>query len=121
MSDIYDEAVAFLTENPDRIYDAWNDPCISEGGILFSHVRKPGESTEGVGVCGCLTQIARGVSDDRWSITYVAQTKELTDAIRADIRIPVSPSYIMVDNLQVFAEWQRRIDKELGRETPRHI
>jgi hypothetical protein len=39
----------------------------------------------------------------------------LTKAIRADARIPEGPQWITVNDLPVFAEWQRRLDKELKR------
>lgn len=64
---------------------------------------------------GCLTMIRGGYG-------FRAETPELTEAILADKRIPMN-----IDNLlnlrgdelraalQPFAEWQRRLDKELGR------
>jgi MoxR-like ATPase len=58
--------------------------------------------------CGCLTMIR---SDEG----FVAQTSALTKAIKADTRIPDDPEKITLRHLPVFAEWQRRLDKELGR------
>ena len=40
-------------------------------------------------------------------------TPELTKAIRKDPRIPKLPKNITVADLPVFAEWQRRLDKEI--------
>jgi len=98
MTDKYDEAIAYLTARPDRIYYAWDHPYEPMGALF----RYAGEG------CGCLTQIR---SDPEMR----AATPELTAAIRADKRIPLSPKDITVELLPIFAEWQRRIDKELGR------
>ena len=120
MSDKYDDAVAYLTEHPDKIEDAWNDGGYFEndtadeephsGAALFRFASKSG--TGGIcrsGLCyGCLTMI-------RDSPGIVAETEELTNAIRQDERIPTSWHDITVEHLPTFAEWQRRLDKELGR------
>lgn len=113
MSDKYQKAVAYLTEHPEEIYDAW----MSGGGLhpihpaacLFKMVSNTGESVrlESGKECGCLTMIKNG--------GYVAETPELTVAIRADERIPYTQREIKPEHLPVFAEWQARIDKELGR------
>lgn len=65
---------------------------------------------EGIGLfkmigsyCGCLTQI-------RSNTLKLGPTPELTAAIRADQRIPLSPIQITKESLPVFAEWQRKID-----------
>ena len=57
--------------------------------------------------CGCLTQVRN------WSANF-APSCEITQAIRADERIPKNPSDITVDDLHVFAAWQRKLDRELG-------
>lgn len=97
--------VKYLTERPDDIQRAWKSPLGNRGGSLFRFVSKSGFME--YNACGCLTQVASGIRD--------ACTPELTEAIRADSRIPHDPNLITVDNLHVFAEWQRRIDKELNR------
>ncbi len=100
MSDKYDEEIAKLTElchkqgNNDPIVNHWN-----QWTPLFQCV--------GDGNCGCLTQVKKDYKE--------AATINLTKAIRADPRIPREPEYITIDDLPVFAEWQRRIDKELNR------
>lgn len=99
--DKYDLAVEYLTEHPEEIYHAWRQPNIRVGGCLFKYCQK-----EAVG-CGCLTQVKYGI--------YPAETEALTKAIRKDRRIPVNPYLITVKKLSLFAQWQRRIDKELGR------
>lgn len=104
MPDKYDVAMDYLRANPDRVYDSWtagfNCPLITEdGSCLFG-------ATGGAG-CGCLTQVSNG--DHR------ADNPELTAAIRSDTRIPHYGADITVDDLPVFAEWQRRIDRELAR------
>jgi hypothetical protein len=93
--DKYDEAIAYLTQHPEEIYDAWNERYLH----LFDRCGL--RST-----CGCLTQVKYEHKQ--------AQTPALTAAIRADDRIPEAEK-ITVDDLPVFAEWQRRLDKELGR------
>ena len=111
--DKYDEAVAYLTEHPDEISAAW---CVPEDGdesgcakahCLFQYVTPTGEACCGGRYCGCPTLIV-GRSFRAW-------TDELTVAIRADQRIPKNPDNITIDHLSIFAEWQRRIDKELNR------
>jgi len=112
--DKYDKAIELLTraDNPRvEIYDAWAQCSTHPAGCLFGYVSKNRQQyIDKVGpyqVCGCLTQIRREAE---------AETPELTLAIRADKRIPKIPNSITLKDLPVFAEWQRRIDKELGRE-----
>lgn len=103
--DKYDEAVAYLTKNPDEIYDAWNMASTHvpvKGSCLFV----PCDLTV-LTVCGCLTQV-RGLE-------YDAATPRLTRAIRADRGIPKRGESIKPRHLKRFAYWQRRLDKELGR------
>jgi hypothetical protein len=98
MSDKYDLAIEFLTQNPDKIWDAWNHPAVNEGGDLFMYAHR---ST------GCLTQIRRDPETYSGTISQSAE-------ILADERIPKFPADITVESLPVFAEWQRRLDTELG-------
>lgn len=107
MPDKYDEAISYLTENPDQIQNSWNAPHSYFAGCLFMYVSKDTSSYDDI---GCLTTIRRNDGFGR-----VACTRELTEAIRADERIPKKVNDIKVEHLSVFAEWQRRIDKELGR------
>lgn len=118
--DKYDAAIEYLTQNPSEIYEAWNGPVDHVAGCLFQAAGHNG--TVGMGEtfpqrpdgleCGCLTTIRK---NDEY-IPSVAWTDELTAAIRADDRLPKDPREITVAHLPIFAEWQRRIDAELGRE-----
>ena len=107
MSDKYTKMVRYLTDHPDEIELAWSDfgdepqhGCHA----LFQYVTKSG--TKEV-FCGCLTQIRSG--------EYAASIPELTEQIRNDTRIPKYSHLIRENHLPVFAEWQRKIDKVLGR------
>ena len=115
MSDKYDKAQAWLLAQPnfhDAIAVAWHyneEGEQSPGHCLFQYVSLSGTPVD-VGdhaFCGCLTQIAGG--------NHVATTEALTTAIRLDKRIPTGVRNIKQEDLPVFAEWQRRIDKELER------
>lgn len=123
MKDKYDEAVEYLRQNPAEIQEAWTQTWEHKAGCLFRPVAKshapeghcwPKRSIDAER-CGCLTTI-RGQTGGGFGYAIVAETDELTQAIIADGRIPKSVDEITVDNLEVFAEWNRRIDKELGRE-----
>lgn len=112
MEDKYDRAIAYLTQHPHEIVKAWGEPFHHPAGCLFGYVMQANtrESFELArrSPCGCLTQVKSGYR--------CAQTYALTKAIRADTRIPKWPQWITVDDLPVFAEWQRKLDKELDRE-----
>jgi len=108
--DKYDEAIEFLKAHPSEIHEAWSeieDDPPHPAHCLFQAATKDGR-VDSIASFGCLTQI-RGMG------SWDAATPELTEAIRADDRIPGNPLSISVDHLPVFAEWQRRIDRELGR------
>jgi hypothetical protein len=123
MMDKYDIAIAYLTENPDQISEAWVRPD-GVGGCLFQWATPTGgmEFTANGQQCGCLPQIRsdvmRSITDKH---TFVAATADLTKRIRADHRIPTSDPdgdgvpEITIEHLPMFAEWQRTIDKELDR------
>jgi hypothetical protein len=96
--DEYDKAIAYLTEHPNEIGIAWAHPGTMPGGCLFNFV-------PGFGAYGCLTMIRGGQA-------YNARTEELTNAIRNDKRLPSWSSKVRVKHLPVFAEWQRRLDKD---------
>jgi hypothetical protein len=99
--DKYDDAVEYLTAHPSDIRRAWDYPHSHSAGCLFLQT--------GSGCTnGCLTQI-------RANLEYRAPKNSITKAIRADARIPMNPADIDVGSLPVFAEWQRRLDKELSR------
>src|SRR4051812_31228143 len=100
----YQPAIDFLNQHPSQIIEAWNDPLYHEAGSLFGYACK---NNSPLSNCGCLTFIKEG--------NYDAETPELTAAIRADSRIPSESYDITINHLPIFAEWQTRIDKELGR------
>ncbi len=102
--DKYDEAIAYLTANPEKIWDAWDKPISRDGGCLFDRCAK----NVGDRSYGCLTQVRAGQRSGQRSGCFV-------DEIRADERIPISGESIRIKHFPVFAEWQRKIDKELGR------
>lgn len=117
--DIYDKEIAYLTENPDRIYHHWN-----HSSFLFAKVLNPAHPLlNGLtrGQCGCITQIREN--------NLSAETFELETEIKNDNRIPLSPDNprdewtdgyreLNIEDLQIFAEWQRKIDIKLNRITP---
>lgn len=100
--DKYDIAIQNLTllDDPREILDAWGTPK-SRNGCLFDYAGRT--STPHI---GCLTQI-------RSNVKFHAETPELTEKIRNDKRIPKYAGDIKLKDLPVFAEWQRRLDKEL--------
>jgi hypothetical protein len=108
--DAYQQAVEYLTENPDKIAEAWMNPRGSMGGALFLYANISGKF-DGT-YCGCLTMIRQEGSN------RIAATGRLTDAIKGDSRLPWVPNKITPDHLPIFAGWQRRIDQELGRTPP---
>lgn len=113
MKDGYDKQIEFLRENPLWIETDWQEAeglfafASQDGNALpVSWARDKGITGSGAH-CGCLTMIRNG---------RAAATEDLTMRIRADERIPDDPADITVEHLEVFAEWQRILDKELGRE-----
>lgn len=107
MKDKYDIAIEYLTEYPEEILDTWNSPFNYPHGCLFQMVTPSGnyQTPEwNSDQCGCLTQVKYK--------SYPAWTPELTNEICNDERIPSSRN-ITVADLPVFAEWQRRLDREI--------
>lgn len=102
--DRYDDAIEYLNEHPSEIRSAWHSPSLHQAGCLFDYIVDCAAPV----ACGCLTQIRSG--------KLPAATPELTVAILADDRIPKDISDVTLDHLPVFAEWQRRADRELDRD-----
>lgn len=104
VKDKYVHAMEYLHRHPDRIFAAWwsalHSPHVP-GACLFAFAG-PQHSPY-----GCLTQIRR-------NRTRRAATDALTSAIRDDERLPKESMDIHPEHLNVFAEWQRRLDRELG-------
>lgn len=112
--DKYDAAIEFLSKHPDLIMASWYDiPLSDRKDIINAHsIAHCLFQRCGPADCGCLTTI-RGLY---YAGNYpFAATDELTEAIQNDERIPHDERYIEVSHLPIFAEWQRRLDKELGR------
>jgi hypothetical protein len=113
MCDRYEQDVEYLTANPGLISHAWGSPQPGvEGGSLFRFAvneERPGAPYIRGRRSGCLTMLR--VMDS----SYAAETPELEAAIRADKRIPRRTADIRPHHLPIFAAWQRRIDRELGR------
>lgn len=106
--DIYDREVARLTDNPELIRRAWAGEYGDNNSPLFLFCNNSGNFEDFR--TGCLTQIRAGIR--------VALTEGLTTAIRNDCCIPSCVDAITIESLPVFAAWQRRIDKVLGRKAP---
>lgn len=108
--DRYDQEVERLTKklrtDELAIEKSWGD-----AEPLFEFCTRDRSTGSRGKICGCLVMI-------RNQQKYVAETVELTASIRADKQLPVVSSSITVEHLPIFAEWQRRIDKELGRTPP---
>lgn len=110
--DKYDRAIAFLSENPDYIKPSWftpeksDIPATKKAHCLFQFASPSGRPYRD---CACLTQIRSGEG--------AAFTVGLTKQISGDERIPKNPNHVRVEHLPVFAEWQRRLDRELRRKT----
>jgi len=122
IADKYDHAIMYLTRNPMEIVPAWQSWNSHPAGCLFAPVIPILENAEGYPgsqrrpdgkMCGCLTEIRRG--------SALAWTDELTEAIQADNRIPALPYSVRVENLQAFAEFQRRLDRELREPAVREL
>lgn len=110
--DKYDIAIEYLTKYPNEMYTAWGNPDAHEAGCLFQYAtRKYGPENTPLSI-GCLTMIRD--SNKLQTMYCEAETQQLTREIKADKRIPDRISKVTVDDLSVFAEWQRRLDRELG-------
>lgn len=131
--DKYDRAIAYLRDHPVQIYDAWNNTGFHPAGCLFSRLGKgynqmefpDGQVQKEIDgrkfEMGCLTQIKTTYDD--FGYQYIGPTPEITQEILNDSRVPFSPprpfegpNTITVDHLELFAYYQRRIDKEFNRE-----
>lgn len=111
--DIYDKEVERITDKckwlskksqNEILQEEWNQwtllfgPCGRSKLII--------KNNHFIAEVGCLTMVKSGTHD--------AQTKELTEKIRSDDRIPKKPSQLTVEHLPVFAEYRRYINNVLG-------
>ena len=135
--DQYNKAAKWLTDNPKYIEIAWDEALVPDDEDFASIARRKRNGKGFTGeehmeahkraAClfkncgdkrgqfksdGCLTQVAHG------GCSRGAGTEELTQSIRADAaNIPEDGAAIGVSDLPVFAEWRRRIDKEIKEAT----
>lgn len=114
MNEFYAKEVARLrASSADVIFNSWFGSALFDErprSPLFAFITPSGlpESPDGVRShvqCGCLTQIKAGVAP--------AWTTELAVRIRNDARLPSSPNDVTPEHLEVFAEWQEKIDAEI--------
>lgn len=116
--DKYDRAIEYLTKHPEDLFMSWLFPERNTAGCLFAMASKTGGNVPGV---GCLTTIKNGTDYD--GVDRVVEGRpDLTQRIRDDPRIPVTSSSARRDKFSIpaesylaLAEWQRILDKELGR------
>lgn len=102
----YDKQIQELIEVPYRIFKDWYDAY-----GLFKFVGCENGSTRekrGEKFSGCLTMIKS--SPDFFAYLNGIPDIELTEAIKADKRIPKNKNGITLKNLHVFKEWQEKID-----------
>lgn len=122
--DKYDDAIEWLVEHADEISKygeqmvevAWGNNRTHQAGCLFAFCYRDDSypQLEDWQSCGCLTMIRSNPK------RYVAATPALTLEISLDSRLPREIEELRDlrgDNLraalQPFAEWQRRLDKEI--------
>lgn len=123
--DAYDKAVEYLTDNPNRIHQAWVDGYLGgpeddgmeacPGNILFGAVDKDRHSCR-----DCLTILKRNGTDFT-DIDLDQFKSNIIDEILNDVTIPNYQGGVNESNLPRFAYWQRRLDEELGRTPPEWI
>ncbi len=94
--DKYDEQIEYLTQNPHVIPQQW---AAAIG--IFKWIG-------GDSYSGCLTFIRK--YNDKRAFINGKYNAEITDAIRADERIPDDSWGLRPEDLPVFAEWHRKID-----------
>ena len=130
--DVYDKSIERLMEFAENEYyegnfkaavsEAWEVPELNvhHGGLLFRAVSPSGGTLDkrpDGNDCGCLVEVRNGALLCNGRPAY-AWTDDLTLRIKADERLPKVAEDIEPEHLPIFAEWQRIIDKELGRTVP---
>jgi hypothetical protein len=111
MADRYDKQIARLLAAPDfraAVEEEWSS---AKGLFAFVTPDRYTHTSENGVPYGCLTMIRQQYNGGHYR--YEAYTDELTEAIRADDRLPRDVDEIEPRHLPVFAEWQRRIAREL--------
>jgi len=123
--DKYDHAIDYLTDNPEDIHDAWSDPSGWEGkgGELFGFVGPDWKSNSNpglheritTGTCGCLQQIRQSFKhggDGTSGTMAMSHWPRLWQKIADDRSLPSDADDIGIEDLPVFAMWQREIDEK---------
>jgi len=105
--DKYDVSISYLRKHPTHIVSAWENWSTHPAGCLFQIAEANPEHSD-LNV-GCLTEIRRLTK------LKICGRPDLTEEIKIDDRIPTKAIEVSVEHLHVFAEWQRRLDKELQR------
>lgn len=100
MSYNYDKQIEELTKNPDQIKSDW-----FKGEGLFKYINPNNYDINN----GCLTRI-RLKPDFYKAIINGKNNEELVQEIAKDDRIPKYSKDITIESLQVFKEWQEKID-----------
>ena len=121
--DKYDHAIDYLTEHPENIESAWGDPSGWEGkgGELFGFVGPDWKSSTNpglherieTGTCGCLQQIRQSFKhggDGTSGSMTMSHWPRLWQKIADDRSLPSESEAIGVEDLPVFADWQRELD-----------
>lgn len=113
--DRYDKEIQFILDSPNPSRTIQNNWCsasplfslVALSNIIATHVAKYH--------VGCLTMIRKGTCSAFG--TKIEPNLELTAEILGDERIPCNINEIQInkENLNVFAEWQRKLDKIYGR------
>ena len=111
------EAVEFLTENPEEILEVWGDPDgvgDEKGGVLFEFITRIRNDdvlkVSDTEQYGCLTQIkSTHIKPEGRVIRCIAFDYKLTRAIAEDERLPITGKDIQVEHLLVFAQWQQAV------------
>lgn len=110
--DIYDREIARLTQEPELIRESWNtaEPLFR---YIFNTSRRfsvdPNNAVPQLLNCGCLTMYRTGFYRPEQLPTKL---QPVAREIASDERIPRSEFDIQPHHLPVFAEWQRRLDRE---------
>jgi hypothetical protein len=109
--DRYDQEVERLTARPEKITWSWHlyGPLFGSCGTDRTGTTSSRQDGK---IIRCLTMIRLG------GVGYVAELPRLTQEIRRDSRIPTLAEDIKPHHLPVFAERQRWLDRELGRQPP---
>jgi hypothetical protein len=113
--DKYDLAIDYLSRHEDEIIAAFLHPSTHSAGFLFAYLSPPlAESPETAElpdgkICGCPLLVHRN------SAFYGAWSKEMTEALRSDSRLPNSIAEIRACHLPRFAAYQRWADRTFRR------